>query len=1015
MSITVAEFWKLAVESKALSAEQARKLGEAYARAKGAPPADDEVEKVAKAIVNGGALSRYQAKVLLAGRAGPFVYGDYLVFDRLDSGRLAGLFRARHIATRFPVCLYFLSGPGLQDPQAMTRLSSQASAAEAASARQSHLARCYHWADLGAYKFVALEDLHGESVAERLAVQGKLPASEACRIIRQAALGLEGLHGLKQAHGQIRPANLWLAEYGRVKLLGFPLTQDPLASAEASLDAQADYLAPEAAQPGGAADTRSDIYSLGCTLYQLLAGQPLFGGGDRAKKAARHAAEPPALDKLKGLAPPALIQVLAYMLNKNPDQRYQSAAALAQALAPYAPPEPKSEATPHPGAQGYELWLKQRSTAAGSAPAPAPTAPVAAPNGSPAGGVATQVRPVSAASGGVVAAPSQTPLTMVVPNIPAAISAPVMAAPVMTAPVTTAPVFSAAQPAPVITSTSGGVSSATARVKRSRGSSLGLFAALGVGALLVVGAVVAMNSAQDQPAATSGDGNSVAAPKPNEIVGLTPKDQLDAKVAEQAAAAAAGAPEPIQSIGGQTIWQSPTAGEPLNLAYLAPGAQAILALRPAELVSHPEWEKLSDARTLGTLAGWLTADLPKAAGTKLENIDSVIVGLLDGTPGPPRVALVVRTVETVSRDELLAAWGNPQAERIEKETIWLGKDVAYYLPEVGKQQTLVIAPPDETREIAQSAGQPPALRREIESLLETSDADRHGTLLFAPNFTFSGAKSLFTEQGAKLQGPLDAFLVMENGDGVLELPKAAELSFHLADDLFLEFRVYNSYIGKQTGAVTQEFLDRVGRLPKQVSQYVRDLALSDYSKPVLWDYKDQLELLNKYVRAGVDGKQAVLRAYLPALAAHNLSLGAHLALLENSGAGAVRTASIVQTPKEPQTIAEKLQKKTSLAFPRNTLEMSLKLLGDDLGIEIEILGSDLQQEGITKNQSFGLDERDQPAGDILRKIMVLANPAGKLVYVIKAKEGGGEVLQVTTRAGAEKRGDKLPPELELKK
>ena len=92
------------------------------------------------------------------------------------------------------------------------------------------------------------------------------------------------------------------------------------------------------------------------------------------------------------------------------------------------------------------------------------------------------------------------------------------------------------------------------------------------------------------------------------------------------------------------------------------------------------------------------------------------------------------------------------------------------------------------------------------------------------------------------------------------------------------------------------------------------------------------------------------------------------------------------------------------------------MLGDDIGVEIVILGNDLRDEGITKNQSFGLDEKDQPAVDILRKIMKLANPDGKLVYVIKPKEGGGEdVLYVTTRAAVKKRGDKLPPELESAK
>src|SRR3981081_2673729 len=87
---------------------------------------------------------------------------------------------------------------------------------------------------------------------------------------------------------------------------------------------------------------------------------------------------------------------------------------------------------------------------------------------------------------------------------------------------------------------------------------------------------------------------------------------------------------------------------------------------------------------------------------------------------------------------------------------------------------------------------------------------------------------------------------------------------------------------------------------------------------------------------------------------------------------------------------------------------------DDVGIKYEILGGDLQLEGITKNQSFGVDEKDKAAGEILRKIMTLANPDGKLVYVIKsAQPGGPQTLFITTRTAASKRGDKLPPELQL--
>ena len=111
------------------------------------------------------------------------------------------------------------------------------------------------------------------------------------------------------------------------------------------------------------------------------------------------------------------------------------------------------------------------------------------------------------------------------------------------------------------------------------------------------------------------------------------------------------------------------------------------------------------------------------------------------------------------------------------------------------------------------------------------------------------------------------------------------------------------------------------------------------------------------------------------------------------------------------SFAEGLQKRITISFPRNTLEVALKLLSGEIGLPIEIRGNDLQLEGLTKNQSFGLDERDQPAEKVLRAILKRANPDGKLVYVIQKDADLGERLVVTTRAAAARRGDTLPAAL----
>ena len=170
-----------------------------------------------------------------------------------------------------------------------------------------------------------------------------------------------------------------------------------------------------------------------------------------------------------------------------------------------------------------------------------------------------------------------------------------------------------------------------------------------------------------------------------------------------------------------------------------------------------------------------------------------------------------------------------------------------------------------------------------------------------------------------------------------------------------------------------------------------------------------LATLDEFTRTTTEDRQALLRAYLPPAAAHNFILGAELALLE-SEAPRVAAAGPAETVK-PKTTQNALEQKISLSFAKDTLEHCLQLLATEIGVEIVILGSDLQLEGITRNQSFELNERDKPAGEILRAVLAKANPEGKLIYVIKAKAPGQpEAIFVTTRAAAAKRGEQLPPE-----
>jgi hypothetical protein len=143
-------------------------------------------------------------------------------------------------------------------------------------------------------------------------------------------------------------------------------------------------------------------------------------------------------------------------------------------------------------------------------------------------------------------------------------------------------------------------------------------------------------------------------------------------------------------------------------------------------------------------------------------------------------------------------------------------------------------------------------------------------------------------------------------------------------------------------------------------------------------------------------------------------LAGELVLAQAPGAGAAAvaaTSGATPAAAAPQDALAKLKRPMTLVFARDTLEKSVQMIADEIGVPIEINGGDLQLEGITKNQSFGLTERDSTADAILRVILGKSNAEGKLVYVVR-RQDGAEKIEITTRAAVAKRGDTLPPGFE---
>jgi len=293
-------------------------------------------------------LTEFQAEAIAAGMAGPFMLGPYEVREHLAAGRLGHVFRALHVEFDQPVSLKVFPQALHDDAVKLARI--QREARVAIQVDHPHVMRTFQIGRVGKIYFLAFEDLQGENLELRLAREGKLLYPEACRLIRQAALGLESLHESDIVHRDLRPSNLWITTNGQLKIMEFGAARDSLSfldaneegvqptsiSSHSSAIGNYEYTAPEQARNGQDADARSDIYSLGCCLYHALTGRPPFVEKNIVELISRHANEAPQLANwLVPQIPQPLAEVVSRMLNKTPDERFQTAGEVDWALKPF--------------------------------------------------------------------------------------------------------------------------------------------------------------------------------------------------------------------------------------------------------------------------------------------------------------------------------------------------------------------------------------------------------------------------------------------------------------------------------------------------------------------------------------------------------------------------------------------------------------------------------------------------------------------------------------------------------
>jgi eukaryotic-like serine/threonine-protein kinase len=279
---------------------------------------------------------------------GDLIAGKYEVLELIGSGGMGYVVSAMHIELGEVVALKFLRPEALQIPELVERFSREARAA--AKIRSEHVARVF---DVGVLPdgvpFIVMEHLAGQDLSDVLQERGPLPIKVAVEYVMQACEALAAAHASGVIHRDIKPENLFLTKHAQgldfIKILdfgiskvalapggkrGFVRTMMPLGSPV--------YMSPEQIRSSDQVDARTDIWSLGCVLFELLTGSTAFNEPSLMQlSAAILEHEPVPLCELVPDAPAELEDVVLRCLEKDADKRYGNIAELAIALYPFAP------------------------------------------------------------------------------------------------------------------------------------------------------------------------------------------------------------------------------------------------------------------------------------------------------------------------------------------------------------------------------------------------------------------------------------------------------------------------------------------------------------------------------------------------------------------------------------------------------------------------------------------------------------------------------------------------------
>ena len=290
---------------------------------------EGDAQALARWLVKREMLTAFQAQQAFAGRAKTLVLGNYVLLDKLGQGGMGAVYKALHRRMKRLVALKVLSPDLTRTDESIQRFQREVEAA--ARLEHPNIVTAFDADCVGKTHFLVMQFVDGPDLSTLVKRKGPLAVDKGVHCVLQAARGLAYAHGRGIVHRDIKPANLLMNREGVLKILDMGLASfsDRKAAAElthsGAMLGTVDYMPPEQALDTRSADARSDIYSLGITLWYLLVGRAAYDGDSMMAKLLAHRDAPlPSLGGARGEVPTALDMAFRRMIAKKPEDRFQT-------------------------------------------------------------------------------------------------------------------------------------------------------------------------------------------------------------------------------------------------------------------------------------------------------------------------------------------------------------------------------------------------------------------------------------------------------------------------------------------------------------------------------------------------------------------------------------------------------------------------------------------------------------------------------------------------------------------